>query len=281
MLAAIAARVEGFPLLRFFCGIRAPFCAAFTRLRLQFGVHQIIGATMFLSLFAFPAPLATATAFVVGGAAGVLWTRFSRSQRAQHGLPLVGANAPMTFSSHTAESLRLPSAPWLNGTAAARDARSARLPLPQRVTEPAAADGPSLALVNLFVDRLAELPTHEWLEVGRNWIADGARPPQRAAAIEMLDATICAHGLEVAAWYARDAVETSAFLATQRTPRWAATERRIFAAAHGAAEKAALAVLAHDLLAPEQLATLLAPFERALSSSGIIPRLTKRRDFVS
>lgn len=238
----------------------------------------MIGAPMLLSLFAFPAPLATTTAFVVGGAAGVLLTRLSRSQRAQDRLPTVGADGPMALSSHTAESLRLPSAHWINGAAVARDSRNGRLPLPQRVTEPAPANGPSLALVNVFVDRLAELPTREWLEVGRNRIADSVNAPERAAAIEVLDVTICAHGLEVAAWYARDAVETSAFLATNRTPRWTTTERRIVAAAHEAAETAALALLAHHLLGPEQLATLLAPFERAVSGSEIIPRLTEHRD---
>jgi hypothetical protein len=89
-------------------------------------------------------------------------------------------------------------------------------------------------------------------------------------ALALLEATIATHGLGIAAWYARDAVATSALLATSGVPRRTASERRAIAAARGAAEVAALALLARDTLPPTDLATLCAPFEHVLSSDEAI-----------
>ena len=87
--------------------------------------------------------------------------------------------------------------------------------MPRCVTALTPTDEPALALVNVFADRLVTLPYREWPEtVGNSQIAGAARASQRATAFAILDATLGTQGLGIAAWYARDAVETSAFLAT-------------------------------------------------------------------
>ena len=156
--------------------------------------------------------------------------------------------------------------------------RTGRLPLPQCVTALTPTDEPALALVNVFADRLVTLPYREWLDVGNSQIAGTATASQRATAFAILDATLGTQGLGIAAWYARDAVETSAFLATNGVPRCTAGDRRVIAAAHGAAEVAALALLARDALAPADFATLFAPFEHVISSDEVT-RLASRRAF--
>jgi len=77
----------------------------------------------------------------------------------------------------------------------------------------------------------------------------------------MLGATINGRGLAVAAWYACDAIETSAFYAS-RAKRWTPSDRRAFAAAYAAAEDAALALLARQFVPAADCATLVAPFAR-------------------
>lgn len=148
--------------------------------------------------------------------------------------------------------------------------RTGRLPLPQRVTDLTPADEPGSAHVNAFVDRLVELPIGEWLAIGRRQIDAATAAMQHATAFAILEATIGVRGLGVAAWYVYDAVETSAFLATNSVSQWTAGERRVFSAAHAAAEDAALALLARDKLAPEDFATLVAPFEHLLPSDSVL-----------
>src|SRR5205807_1005891 len=92
--------------------------------------------------------------------------------------------------------------------ALAKSARTGRLLLPQRVTELTPVDEPALALIDVFVDRLAATPAQEWLDIGRGQIADGEMATKRATAFAILEATVGAHGLGLAAWYARDALET-------------------------------------------------------------------------
>jgi len=123
----------------------------------------------------------------------------------------------------------------------------------------------SLAVVNAFADRLTKLPVQAWLEVGRRETTDPARISQRTIALAALDAAIASHGLGVAAWYARDTVETSACLAGCDAPCRTTRERRLMAAAHRAADAAALALLARDVLAPTDFETLCAPFEQVVT----------------
>jgi hypothetical protein len=52
----------------------------------------------------------------------------------------------------------------------------------------------------------------------------------------------------IAAWYARDQVETSVYLATRPNEPASSHERKLIAAAHGAAEQAAIARLVQPWL---------------------------------
>lgn len=139
--------------------------------------------------------------------------------------------------------------------------RTGRLPLPRQVAELTPNDVPALETVNAFVDLLVGLPLAAWLDIGRSISSDREGLRARRDAWDQLDTTITAQRLGLSAWYVRDAVETAAFLASRCTPRWSAEERRMFAAAHGAAETAALALLARVHLSAETLGILCAPFE--------------------
>src|SRR5690349_20886119 len=120
----------------------------------------------------------------------------------------------------------------------------------------------AVARVGAFAERLTVLAVDDWLDVGRREITDARAASQRNATRAVLEAAIVAHGLAIEAWHARDAVETSVCLAVNPSRCWTTHERRLLAAAHLAAESAALALLARDVLAPADVAILLAPFER-------------------
>jgi hypothetical protein len=144
------------------------------------------------------------------------------------------------------------------------------------------ADQPSgvgLDAAQSFVQRLADLPTWAWLEVGHSLLRDRSSQAARATAAALLGATINGRGLAVAAWYACDAIETSAFYAS-RARCWTPSDRRAFAAAHLAAEHAALALLARQFVPDAQCATLVAPFEslvREALSSGLVSVTARHR----
>jgi hypothetical protein len=152
-------------------------------------------------------------------------------------------------------------------TAFARRMRTGRLPLPQRVADLTPLDEPALAAVNAFADRLADLPASAWLAVGRSVMANNSFYELRATPFAILEATINDRGLAVAAWYVRDAIETSAFYATRPVVRWTSHERRAFAAAHGAAEESALAILAQPFLSSGVYATLCGPFSTTIAEA--------------
>jgi hypothetical protein len=154
------------------------------------------------------------------------------------------------------------------GPAITRRPRTGRLPLPRQVTDLTPADEPSLGAVNEFADRLAELPVGAWLDVGRSMLAGSPSTTRRATPFAILEATINDRGLAVAAWYVRDAIETSAYYATCSVPRWTSMERRVFAAAHAAAEEAALALLAREYLSRADFDALYSPFEALAASQA-------------
>jgi hypothetical protein len=135
-----------------------------------------------------------------------------------------------------------------------------RLPQPRRIVMSTPVRQSTLAEVGVFVDLLAGLALDDWLLVGRSAIGKRSAPERRATACGRLDATIRAHDLTVAAWYVRDSVETAACLAAGTVSRWQSLDRRMFSAAHGAADAAALALLARDLLPANVFALLMAPF---------------------
>ncbi|HKW10962.1 MAG TPA: hypothetical protein VJO33_11335 [Gemmatimonadaceae bacterium] len=111
-----------------------------------------------------------------------------------------------------------------------------------------------------FLDQLVELPSAKWLAIGEALVADRDGIPVRQRSWEEVDATLIRGRLGLAVWRVREAVDTVAFLATREWPRWSRHERRVFAAAHGAAEAAALALLARDELPVEAYRALTAPF---------------------
>ena len=242
--------------------------------------QSLVGTVSMLFLsFALPMPLNTAVAFLAGSAAGIALTRVVRLQPAGPMLAMVDEDRDLTMESAPPmdEAMLRSPAPVLESAPRAPRARTGRLPLPECVTALTPSEEPRLAIVNVFVDRLAELPLQEWLDIGRSQLAYPARASQRATAFAILEATIGTHGLGIAAWYARDAVETAVCMATSGVLSWTARDRRAIAAAHGVAEAAALALLARDSLAPTDLAVLLAPFEQVLSRDEVI-RLASSRD---
>lgn len=208
-----------------------------------------------------------ALSFVVGGAVGVAVTLVTSRRR-----PIIA----------TAENVDVPSAwPPVISTASPSAARAAapdldtrvrtgRLPLPQQVVDLGACGEPGVARANAFADWLAALPVETWIDVGHGLIADGESIGARSMACAMLDTAIADRGLAIAAWYARDTVETSAFLASCAKQRWSSKERRAFARAHGAAEKTALALLAKSYLPTSEVACLCSPFAAITSADSIL-----------
>lgn len=154
------------------------------------------------------------------------------------------------------------------GPAVLRRTRTGRLRLPREVAGLTPEDVPALAPVDAFADRLAELPLASWLSIGRSLVESASGSSLRATPYAILEATINDRGLAVAAWYVRDAIETSASYVSPPRRRWTARERRCFAAAHAAAEEAALAMLAGAFLPSEDCAALCAPFVELVSPVG-------------
>lgn len=204
----------------------------------------------------------TIAAFVAGSLAGNLLTRVVKPPRAGADLALV---AP-------ARRRGVPSVRRLLGGGRRQPVvqpagpvpternRARRLPLPQLVADLTSADAPTLSAVDVFADELSALPLERWLEIGRAMIGGHSASDRRSSAIAFLEATILTRELSIAAWYVRDAIDTSAYAAGHSVLRLTSSDRRLLAAAHGAAEDAALALLARDELRPEDLAVLLAPF---------------------
>ena len=115
------------------------------------------------------------------------------------------------------------------------------------------------AEVNAFVDWLAGMPLAVWLGIGRGVANERTRITARGVAWDELQRAICAHELQISSWFVRDAVETAAFLASHSVRRWSPEDRRFFAAAHGAAEISALALLARPFLELPHFESLYEP----------------------
>lgn len=158
-----------------------------------------------------------------------------------------------------------------------RTPRTGRLPLPRLVTELTPRIEPALARVDTFVDGLADLSLASWLDIGRSIVSNHDLSTGRSAAVSSMDAAITEHGHAVSAWYVRDAVETAAFLAMNAAPRPSSEARRLFAAAHGAAEDLALSLLVRDSLSEADFAVLYAPFAPALAENTISQGVRSRR----
>lgn len=135
---------------------------------------------------------------------------------------------------------------------------------------------PPVAQVMAFVDWLAERPLREWLELGREIALARANAAAQGDAWDRVQSAIADRGLQLAAWYVRDAVETAAFLASHSTRRWSRNDRLLFATAHGAAESVALALLARPYLTPEHFSALYEPFADRFSRSVRLTALVSR-----
>lgn len=134
-----------------------------------------------------------------------------------------------------------------------------RLPLPPNVTQMTEAHEPALAVVKAFTEQLSDLTLESWLAIGRAVMA--ARSATRyVSAWSSVEQAIAKHGLALAAWHVRDDIETIAYLACHSGAPMARLNRPVFAAAHGAAEDAALALLVHTAIEPAALELMCAPF---------------------
>ena len=145
--------------------------------------------------------------------------------------------------------------------------RMGHLPIPRHAAELTPSDELALECVNAFVDRLLDLPFFAWLAIGQSVSSEHDGLPVRRAARDALDIAIVDHGLGVPAWYVRDAIETAAFLAARGVSQWSRRERGLFAAAHGTAETAALALLARAHLPAAVLRTLSISFASYIADS--------------
>jgi len=202
--------------------------------------------------------------FLSSGFVGAVLGRFAhRSAAPPSSASVVDANG----EARHANSLMTPRASdgVLMSPAPPRRMRTGKLRLPRQVAELTPDDQPALAAVNAFADRLAELPVLSWLTVGRTLIDNPSIYTQRETPYAILEATINDRALAMAGWYVRDAIETSAYYASHSIVTWTSRERRAFAAAHAAAEEAALAILAQEYLNAEDFASLSAPFAGLVS----------------
>jgi hypothetical protein len=117
-----------------------------------------------------------------------------------------------------------------------------------------------LDAVSEFLVGLLELPMASWLTIGRELMTDRHGLAVRQAAWSDVEEAIGAHNLAYSAWRVRDALETAVFLVSRRVPRWSRDERCQFAATHGAASAAALALRACAYVRPDVVRILCSPF---------------------
>jgi hypothetical protein len=215
-----------------------------------------------------PPSIGRLAGFLSSGFVGAMLGRFVGRSAAPRSSASVEGSAANGETRHT-NALMTPRATddFPTSPALLRRMRTGRLRLPRQVAGLTPDDQPALAAVNSFADRLAELPVLAWLTVGRTLIDDPSIYAQRETPYAILEATINNRGLAVAAWYVRDAIETSAYYASRSIIKWTSKERRAFAAAHAAAEDAALAILAQEHLGGEDFAALCAPFADLVSST--------------
>ncbi len=124
----------------------------------------------------------------------------------------------------------------------------------------------SLACAVRFVGTLAEMPYAEWIEIGHRAATHGPERDACAASALLVDAVIADQRLGFAAWLLSDTIDTAAFLALHEPgapSRPPPRDRRRFAAARSAAERAARAILVAEHLDTGEIAALTTDFERA------------------
>jgi hypothetical protein len=148
--------------------------------------------------------------------------------------------------------------------------RTAVTALPRAVLALSVPAETALDSVSEFLDGLVELPVASWLTIGRALMADREQLAVRQAAWSEVEEAIAAHNLAPAAWEVREALETAVFLVSRPVQCWSREERCQFAATHGAAEAAALALRARAHVRPETARTLCSPFAPFLGFSSLL-----------
>ena len=134
-----------------------------------------------------------------------------------------------------------------------------RLPLPPYVALMTEAQEPALALAKAFVEGLCDLPLESWLAIGRA-VMTRRTAIGYTSAWSAVENAIAKQGLSLAAWHVRDDIETLAYLASHSSAPVSRADRPVFAAAHGAAEDAALALLVREHVSAADVDLLSAPF---------------------
>jgi hypothetical protein len=140
--------------------------------------------------------------------------------------------------------------------------------LPTSVTDIAPCDEPAIETVDAFIDALAALPFEQWLNVGRALQNPATARPTRSTARAILEGVMAEQGQLVSAWYVRDGVDTAVFPATTVAASGTRPHRLLVAAAHGAAEEAALALMVGATLPAIDFDVLYAPFIQVIPVSA-------------
>ena len=130
----------------------------------------------------------------------------------------------------------------------------------------------SLGRVDAFLDQLVELSLANWLAIGEAVVSARELVPVRQRAWDDLEAKLVGGRFGLVVWSVRDAVDTAAYIASRESRRWSRHERETFAAAHGAAEVAALALLARDDLTAEIYRALTTPFATVIGLGESVQR---------
>jgi hypothetical protein len=117
------------------------------------------------------------------------------------------------------------------------------------------------AAVDGWLDALSALPVEQWMAAGQVCRSDAYRRDAVVArARAHVEALIAGERLDVAAWRARDAVETLAHTAAVHTSHRGSSARRTAALARDAAGWLALAALVRACLTRPEYDALRAPF---------------------
>jgi hypothetical protein len=110
-----------------------------------------------------------------------------------------------------------------------------------------------------FVEQLCDLRLDGWLAIGRALIASRGVTTYMSV-WSTVEQAIAKCDLGLVAWHVRDDVETVAYLVSHAGAPLARSDRAVFAATHGAAENAALALLVQSSISSADLELLYAPF---------------------
>jgi hypothetical protein len=196
-----------------------------------------------------------AVSVVAGSLIGAV-VQHRMSQRRSRGAPRAQSRVVLTRTPSASRRAAFQAERSVTSVATIRDRlERGRLALPSTVADMVVGEGEAIERVDRFVDELLELTRPMWLEIGKEVVERGRDGGAWTTACAIVSAVIAHRGLSIAAWYARDQVETSVYLAARPNEPASSLERKLIAAAHGAAEQAALAILVQPWLDARDFAT--------------------------